>query len=98
VLAAHITLMPLRRRRRTVSLRLRVKPEHAGSLGIAIMCGVALEEGWSVGCVRLVRVVLRDRSVPPTKRGILVWGKAASTRLDNWRATAARPTCCRQDR
>ena len=39
------------------------QPEHPGSLGVAIMCGVALEEGWSVGCVRPVRGVLRDRSV-----------------------------------
>ena len=32
------------------------------------MCGVALEEGWSVVCVRLARGALRDRSVPRTMR------------------------------
>ena len=42
-----------------------VQPEHPGSVGVAIMCDVALEEGWSFGGIRLVRGVLRDRSVPP---------------------------------
>ena len=42
-----------------------IQSEHPGSLGVAIICGVALEEGWSVGVRPTGPKCLRDQSVPP---------------------------------